>query len=83
MRAGEGLIVDCASAGGVKGHGVFSVIIDTFEDVDFPTIGPIRTVHPKGGPGAANTSGHVAEVKYDKAVIVLLVALDTNGISSG
>lgn len=45
-RAGEAGVIDAAAVAGVEGHVVLGLVIDTFDDIDFAVVGPVRAYEP-------------------------------------
>ena len=64
----------------MEGHAIFLVRVDTLDNIDLAAIRPRRvySVRPEGGPGAASL-GHVGKVTDEEAVVVGLLAFDTDG----
>ena len=56
----------------MKSHLVLGLVVDAFDDVDFAVVGPVRTEHPEGRPGTADTAWHVEDVDDDETVVELL-----------
>lgn len=75
-------VVDGAAGGGVEGHGIGGGAVDAFDDVDFAGLGPIGADEPKGGPDAADAAGHVSDVGEEEAMVVCLVAGDTDALAA-
>lgn len=50
------------------------VLIDTFDNIDLTIRRPVFACGPKGGPGTADTSGHVLEVDDEQTFVIILVA---------
>jgi len=60
---------------------VIGVIIDAFDDIDFTTCGPVRTVCPEGWPSSA-TSWHVYRVHDEQPAIEGALRRDANTLTS-
>lgn len=83
QRAGEGACVgDCATGVGVHSHVVRGLGTDTFDDVDFSVVGPVRAEHPEGRPRPTSTSRHMCEIEDDEAVLVCVFAGYTYTVST-
>ena len=73
---------EIAARAGVHGHSVLTLKVDTLDNIDFATVGPVGTSHPEGWPDAAGCAGHVLEVKGYQTMGVLLFACDADGVSA-
>jgi hypothetical protein len=60
---------DGATRGGVKGHLVGGVGVDTFDDVDLSTRRPVWAHHPEGRP-SATALRHMFEIDHDEGLVV-------------
>jgi len=70
-----------ASIAGVKGGGDLSLDIDTLNDINFTTVGPVWANKPPGWPGSTS-SGHVLQISNEKASIPGLFGDQTDRIAS-
>lgn len=71
-----------APVASVHRHLILASGVDPFDDVDFPAVWPVRACHPEGRPSAANTAGHVGEVKDDQAMGILSFACQANAVAA-
>lgn len=76
--------VECAGSSGVLGFasvggdGVGGRQVPLLVDVELTTLGPVRSIHPEGGPGTAHGLGEVGEVGDDQTVVVPAVGLESD-----
>ena len=65
----------------MHGHGVLTLVTDTFDDINFAIVRPAWSSHPESRPNAAGASRHVLEIEDDKSMSVLFGTCNTNAVS--
>jgi hypothetical protein len=71
-----------AARAGVESGGVGSIVVRTFEDVEFTSVRPVGGVDfPDSGPGSA-ALGHVSDIEHGDVVAVVLLGYEANRITS-
>jgi len=71
-----------APSASVEGCEIRDLIVDTFDNIDLSTVRPASSGRgPESGPGTA-ALGHMAQVKNRKAILVDIVGLDADRVTS-
>lgn len=82
-RAGHGGVRDGTAVARMQSHGVVSLIVDAFDDIDLARIRPVGTNHPESWPRSTRTARHVRKIEDHESGIVHSIAGQSDALAPG